>query len=126
MLGEFSHLGNESRLNSPIPENVLTYVERDTSPSSGIGSMQSSSPSPNHTEDLGFSENDENSYRFYNKLAPKVRCTQSSPADSSVESFKRPSFYRRQEKLHEDVILERHSASQRKRGKCSNTSYLIH
>ncbi|KAI6218701.1 BZIP domain-containing protein [Aphelenchoides fujianensis] len=56
ILGEFQHapqLGDK-RLDSPIPETLLTSLPyRDTSPSSGIGSMQSSSSSPNHFEEEG-------------------------------------------------------------------------
>ncbi|KAI6217567.1 BZIP domain-containing protein [Aphelenchoides fujianensis] len=73
ILGEFQHVPQlgEKRMDSPIPETLLTSLPyRNSSPSSGIGSMQSSSSSPNHFEEEG--SNDAFGFRFDNKLAPRL------------------------------------------------------
>jgi hypothetical protein len=125
MLGEFQHNDTiDKRVDSPIPENILTLVERETSPSSGIGSMQSSSSSPTHNEDFGLSENDEHSYRVYEKLAPKIRNQHNSfSTDDPAESFKRlqSSNYQRKQSKSRNVS---ESGTQRKRGRQSKDEQL--
>jgi hypothetical protein len=125
MLGEFQqNATNDNRTDSPIPENILTCVERETSPSSGIGSMQSSSSSPNHNDELGYLENDDQTnYRFYDKLAPKVARNQrtSFSTDASADSFKRPQSARKQSK---NRLSEKQDGAQRKRGRQSKDEQL--
>jgi nuclear factor erythroid 2-related factor 2 len=86
--------------------------------------MQSSSSSPNHNEDFGFSENDEHSYRVYDKLAPKIRNQHNSFStdDSAGSSFKRPqgSYQRKESKSRASA----ETGSQRKRGRQSKDEQL--
>ncbi|KAI6175879.1 BZIP domain-containing protein [Aphelenchoides bicaudatus] len=131
ILGEFQqpNMTTINRTDSPIPENVLTYVERETSPSSGIGSMQSSSSSPNHNnEDFGYGEeNEDQSYRFYDKLAPKVRNHRASfSTDASADSFRRPqsAYQRKQSKIRGAALAEKQNGAQRKRGRQSKDEQL--
>jgi nuclear factor erythroid 2-related factor 2 len=115
MLGEFQQNSTnfDARIDSPIPESIiLTSLERERSPSSGIGSsMQSSSSSPNYMGD-----EDQQEYRFYHKLAPKIRHQQSS---FSADNFRRPS-QRKQTKSRIDQDV----AAQRKRGRQSKDEQL--
>lgn len=132
MLGEFQQDANNvsvNRTDSPIPDNVLTYVERESSPSSGIGSMQSSSSSPNHNDEFGYLDMDDqqqHNYRFYDKLAPKVRNQRASfSTDASADSFKRPqSAYQRKQTSKTRAALNEKQEGQRKRGRQSKDEQL--
>ncbi|KAI6187129.1 BZIP domain-containing protein [Aphelenchoides besseyi] len=75
MLGEFQNSNSiaNKRVDSPIPQSLLTVLpQRETSPSSGIGSMQSSSSSPNYFDENSDNNEDGYGFRYDNKLAPKM------------------------------------------------------
>ncbi|CAD5226260.1 unnamed protein product [Bursaphelenchus xylophilus] len=102
MLGEFQNYFNEdeedseSRESSPVPdvgrveEVHQCEMERDMTPSSGIGSMRSSGSSPSQNDEVGVSDIENRHYlhsRVYNKLAPMVRHSHSSVSSESSFDF---------------------------------------
>ncbi|CAD5219522.1 unnamed protein product [Bursaphelenchus okinawaensis] len=107
MLGEFqNHFADDDdessrRSASPVPDvgrveevENCCEPERDTTPSSGIGSMRSSGSSPSHTDEHGVSDVENRQYyhsRIYNKLAPKLResyCSMSSESSYDLETIR--------------------------------------
>lgn len=91
-----------------------------------IGSMQSSSSSPNRNEEFNGSEQstEDYEYRFYGKLAPKLRDHRSSfSTDASADSFKHPQEVLRKPTKSRGPTSGA-SAQQRKRGRQSKDEQL--
>lgn len=143
MLGEFQNhfpiIKEEPECHSPIPpashfEEVQnqTFPHRDSSPSSGIGSMRSSGSSPSRAEESFTSDVENGQYlhtRVYNKLAPMVarqsHSSMSSDSDAGYAPNRRiPHSLSGIHQLPQPISVQNGGVQQRKRGRQSKDQQL--